>query len=133
MLGSVGSARALGIVGALVVTVGGTAAAAPPKPAPVIVTMQSHGRVRVQVSEGTTMPCDSTDDRMLFDATLGPDESFQSSIAGRCICVRHTTDAFPQNGWTTSKLACSPNCPRGFGRRCTDPTIRVLLDARDGK
>ena len=122
---------------AIVVTMlafGGLAGASEQGSAPVVVTMQSRGRVRVQVSEGVTMPCDSFDDRMIFDGMLGPNESYRSSIASRCVCVRHTTDSFPRIEWRTSQLACRPvYCPNGHGHRCypaSDPTIRVSLDAR---
>ncbi len=37
--------------------------------------------MRVQVSEGVTMPCDSIDDRMMFDGKLGSGETFTVDAA----------------------------------------------------
>lgn len=113
------------------VTVG--ASAAETSPAPVVVTMQSRGRVRVQVSEGLTMPCDSADNRMIFDTTLGPDEQLKTSIKSQCVCVRHTTDSFPRGEWTTSRLVCRPrpwNCAKRVPCNGGDQTIRVRLNAQ---
>jgi hypothetical protein len=117
---------------ALVVTT--VAAADTRPPAPVFVTMQSTGRVRVQLAEGLTLPCDSGENRMLFDGTLGPNETAQSAIGGECVCVRHTTDAFPRSGWSAPQLVCRPRICRG--KRCwpaPDPTIRLTLDGVSGR
>ena len=98
------------------------------EPTPVVVTMGGGDRLRVQVSEGLTMPCDSSNNRMLFDDRLGPGETFRASIAGECVCLRHTTSPFRNVDWTTSGLACRKRvCHGRVCRPAPDPTIRISL------
>jgi hypothetical protein len=115
-----------------------TATMAPPAdaddnpPAPIVMTVMSSKRVHVQLSEGRHQPCDSRDNRMLVDGWMGPTDVFRGTTREECVCVRHTTDAFPRSGFTSSgELVCRPRVCRG--RRCfpaPDPTIRLNLDAR---
>lgn len=101
-------------------------------PAPVVVTQRGPARVRVQVSEGLTRPCDSSEDKMLFDGWLAHGETFRGAIEGDCVCIRHTRDTFPNADWTTPGLACRPRTC--VGKRCvpaSDPTIRIDLDPSD--
>jgi hypothetical protein len=101
-------------------------------PAPIVMTVMSAKRVRVQLSEGRHQPCDSGDNRMLFDGMMGASDKYQGTTREECVCVRHTTDAFPRAGFTSSgELVCRPRVCKG--RRCfpaPDPTIRLSLDAR---
>ena len=96
--------------------------------APVIVAMTGNAELRVQVSEGLTKPCDSENNRLLFDGRLKPGESFRTTIAGDCICVRHTSAAFREVDWTMSGLACRRRiCQGRICRPAPDPTIYVSL------
>jgi hypothetical protein len=98
------------------------------EPTPVVVTMGGNARLRVQVSEGLAMPCDSSNNRSLFDGQLGPNETFRASIGGECICVRHTTSPFRVTDWTTSGLLCRKRVCRGrVCKPAPDPTIRLSL------
>lgn len=111
--------------------------APPPKPAtttastPVIVSVQSTKRIKVQVAEGNTMPCDSLGNRMLFNSTLGNGQAFQGATDAQCVCVRHTTDAFPAAGWSESKMMCRPRtCSKGkVCKPSSDQPIRVDIRA----
>ncbi len=118
----------LALVGAL----GGILLAAAPveadPPAPVVARSELPARVRVQIAGGLAMPCDSSADRMLFDATLAPGETWQGITVDDCVCVRHTTSTFSNTDWTTPRLLCRPRVCRG--RRCWpagDPTIHVPI------
>src|SRR4051794_15069732 len=73
--------------------------------APVVVTVRG-AEIRVQVSEGLTRPCDSGNDRMLFDGRLKPGETFRGAITSDCICVRHTSPGFRDVDWSESGLIC---------------------------
>jgi hypothetical protein len=98
------------------------------EPTPVVITMGGNARLRVQVSEGLTMPCDSLNDRALFDGHLSPGETFQTTIAGECICIRSTMAPFRDVDWTTPGLVCRKRVCRGrVCRPAPDPTIRVSL------
>ena len=96
--------------------------------ATVVVAMAGNAEVRVQVSEGLTKPCDSENNRLLFDGRLKPGESFRTTIASDCICVRHTSAAFRRVDWTMSGLACRRRiCQGRICRPAPDPTIYVSL------
>jgi hypothetical protein len=59
---------------------------------------------------------------------LKPGDTLRTTVAGECICVRNTTAAFRETGWTTPGLLCSRRICRG--RTCKpapDPTIRLTL------
>ncbi len=86
---------------------------APPTSTPVIVSVQSAKKLKVQIAEGNTMPCDSFQNRMLFNSTMGSGESTLGNTEALCLCVRHTTDAFPQGGWSDSKMVCRPKTCKG--------------------
>ncbi len=112
-------------IGAIVLTSAGSLAT---EPAPVVVTMNGSARLRVQVSEGLTMPCDSLNNRMLFDGQLSPGETFRTTIGGECVCVRNTTSPFREVDWTTPGLVCRKRvCHGRVCRPAPDPTIRLSL------
>jgi hypothetical protein len=118
-------AGSCGLLAALIATDG---RADPPAPFFITAT-NTRAPIRVQIAEGRTMPCDASSNRSLYDGWLAPGGALEGTIGGEsaCICVRNTTEAFPKNGWSGSRLACRP-CR---GRPCRpppDPTIRVVLD-----
>lgn len=97
-------------------------------PAPVVVVNASVGRVRVLVSEGRALPCDSTSDAKLFDGTLEAGDTWRTLIGSDCVCIMHTSADFPHAEWSTPGLACRPRVCRG--KRCWpagDPTIRLSI------
>lgn len=97
---------------------------------PVEVTMTGASRVRVQIADGRTRPCDSGDNVMLFDGWLAAGETFRGASQSECICLRSTTAAFKQTGWSEPGLACRPRVCRGrICRPAPDPTIRVALSS----
>jgi hypothetical protein len=98
------------------------------EPTPVVVTMGGSAELRVQITAGLTVPCDSDTNRPVFDGRMKPGDTLSTTIAGECICVRHTTAAFRETGWTTPALLCRRRICRG--RTCKpapDPTIRLSL------
>lgn len=98
-------------------------------PAPVEVTVRGAGRVRVQISEGITTPCDATTNRPLFDGWADGGETLRGTTSADCVCVRSTSARFPRAGWSLSGLACRPRiCRHRVCRPAPDPTIRVVLD-----
>ena len=64
--------------------------------------------MRVQLSEGLTAPCDSGNNRMLFDGRLAAGTTFRTAIAGDCVCVRSTSASFPNSDWSTPRLQVPP-------------------------
>jgi len=114
------------VVASIVTESSGVDAQATTTTAPVVVRVGGGGkaRIRVQLSEGRAMPCDSGENRPLLNGRLAPGETFRGEIAGDCVCVRHTTPAFPDTDWTESGLVCRPRICRGrICRPAPDPTI----------
>ena len=94
----------------------------------VVVTSTGTADVRVQLAEGTTAPCDSGNNRMLFDGRLPAGTTFRAAIAGDCVCIRSTSASFPNSEWSTSGLKCRPRICRGrVCRPAPDPTIYLSV------
>lgn len=118
-------ASAIACIGAIVLTSAGGLAT---EPVLVVITMTGNARLRVQVSEGLTTPCDSSNNRALFDGHLNPGETFRAIIGTECICVSNTTSPFREVDWTTPGLVCRKRVCKGrVCRPAPDPTIRVSL------
>ena len=118
-------ALCLASIGAVALTATGLGAS---EPAAVVVTVGSSGPRRVQISEGLTAPCDSGQNRMLFEGRLAAGETFRGNVGGDCICIRNTFGAFRDVDRTVSGFACRPRVCRGrICRPAADPTIRVSL------
>ena len=98
------------------------------EPTPVVISMIGTGRVRLQVSAGGTAPCDSSANTPLFDGWITGGQIFTATTTEECVCVRNTTKAFPNSGWSTSGLACRKRICRGrICRPAPDQTIRASL------
>jgi hypothetical protein len=98
------------------------------EPTPVVVTMHGEGRVRLEVSAGSTIPCDSSANTPLFDGWIAGGQVFNATTTEACVCVRHTSKKFPTNGWSTPGLACRKQICRGrICRPAPDQTIRANL------
>jgi hypothetical protein len=98
------------------------------EPTPVVIAMQGEGRVRLEVTAGRAMPCDSSANTPLFDGWIAGGDVFNATTTEECVCVRHTTKAFPSSGWSTPGLACRKRICRGrVCRPAPDQTIRATL------
>lgn len=101
------------------------------EPVPVVVTMAGEGRVRLEVTAGRAVPCDSTANTPLFDGWIAGGQVFTATTTEECVCVRHTTRKFPSSGWSTPGLACRKRICRGrICRPAPDPTITVKLSTK---
>jgi hypothetical protein len=93
-----------------------------------VIRNQGARPVRVQVSLGRVLPCDSADNQMLLDTTLGGGEvrTFGMGSAGTA-CVRNTSPGSTLD-WSTSRwLSGGYRCrPR---RLCVrDPSVLMRFD-----
>lgn len=119
--------RVGGLVFALLVLVASDDARAA-EPTPVVITMMGSGRVRLHVSAGGTVPCDSSANTPLFDGWIDGGQVYSATTTEECVCVRNTTKAFPNSGWSTPGLACRKRICRGrICRPAPDQTIRANL------
>jgi hypothetical protein len=101
-------------------------------PVPVVVTMLGPSAVRVRVSAGMAMPCDSSESRVIIDGKYAPGEVPQATSTEDCVCVQHTYEPFADTDWSNAKLSCRPMiCEKLKGDwRCTpapDPAIRIEI------
>jgi hypothetical protein len=100
------------------------------EPAPLFVTFQGSGKVRVQIADGQVTPCDSSDNHMVYSGWIHPSETLATAIGGDCACIRHTTPRFPNTEWSMSTKHCRPRICRGrICRPAPDSTIRVQLSS----
>jgi hypothetical protein len=70
---------------------------------PVTVSIVGRGGIRFRLAEGTTAPCDSSRNRMLFDGWLLPGiYSFPTEAAS--VCYAHTSGAFREVNWSAGSV-----------------------------
>ena len=121
------------LTGSLLAAMGAEAAQADePTPAPIVVTLQGKGPVRVVVAEGNVLPCISADNRKLWDGRFEPGGTLNLSTFQECVCVQQTISPSVELDWGPSRLRCRPQvCTGGYRagicRPAPDPTIRVEL------
>jgi hypothetical protein len=100
--------------------------------APVVVTLEGSGTVRVVVAEGNVLPCTSSDNRKLWDGKFEPGGTLSLSTMQGCVCVQHTIAPFADTDWAPSETRCRPmictgRAPARICHPAPDPTIRVEL------
>jgi hypothetical protein len=118
------AAIAVALLGVVVVSDDASAA----EPTPVIVIVNGDGRIRLEVSAGSTIPCESSANTPLFDGWIDGGQVWSATTTEGCVCVRHTSKKFPSSGWSTPGLACRKQICRGrICRPAPDQTIRVTF------
>ncbi len=87
-------------------------------PVPVFVRNLGAGGTRVQLSIGNTLPCDSRDNVLVFDARLRPGEvrALAVPLGTVALCARNTSAG--------SSIDWGPSVWRKGGVRCTGPRGR---------
>jgi hypothetical protein len=70
---------------------------------PVFVTIVGQGVIRLRLAAGITAPCDSADNRMLFDGRLGAG-TYRWDTDAKDVCFQHTSRALPDSDWTESRV-----------------------------
>ncbi len=79
-----------------------------PWPTPVEVTMLGPDAVRVRVTNGVAMPCDSIDDRPLIVGRFTASETIRTVAVGDgCVCFQQTYAPFSDTDWSTATRLCS--------------------------
>ena len=97
--------------------------------------MLGPGAVRIRIAQGTTLPCDSIDNKMLVQGRFSPGEVVRTKVPDNCVCLQQTYEPFPDVDWAAASLVCRPQICTGVGRmrRCVpapDPTIRVGIRSK---
>jgi hypothetical protein len=70
---------------------------------PVFVTVVGKGHIRLRLAVGITAPCDSTENRMLFDGRLAPGR-YRWDTGAQDVCYQHTSGALPDSDWSVSRV-----------------------------
>jgi hypothetical protein len=76
------------------------------RPAPLFVTVDARVPVRVQIALATShaLPCDSSDNTMVFDGMVTPGVGLALNVEEGPLCVRHANDDFPESTAGESQL-----------------------------
>ncbi|MFI5297051.1 MAG: hypothetical protein ACHREM_03055 [Polyangiales bacterium] len=112
------------------------ASAEEPIVTPIVVRNVGECPVRVYVSVGNTLPCDSTENERILDTTLAVGAEAKTTTTSDCICTQHSQSPFVEIGWSEGTRRCRPIVCTGSGRtrRCRpapDPTIRIDVNAAE--
>ncbi len=70
---------------------------------PVSVVVVGHGAIRVRLAAGRVAPCDSHENRMLFDGWVGVG-TYSWATGTDFVCFQHTSGALREQDWSTSQL-----------------------------
>jgi hypothetical protein len=73
---------------------------------PVYVTVVGHDAIRFRLAAGATAPCDSRDNRMLFDGWLRPGR-FAFSTGADVVCYQHTSGALREVNWSEPRVVAT--------------------------
>jgi len=76
------------------------------RPAPLFVTVDARVPVRVQIALAPShaLPCDSSDNTMVFDGMVTPGVGLALNVEEGPLCVRHANDDFPESTAGESQL-----------------------------
>ena len=99
---------------------------------PVEILLLGPDPVRIALSEGQTLPCDSPDNRPLLHGRFGGG-LVRTTTTSECVCLQQTYAPFADIDWSNGVVACRPLRCGGRGRPCVaapDPTIRVRVASR---
>lgn len=99
------------------------------EPFPVVVTVQGEGSIRVVLAAGSTTPCDSTSNTLMFDGRLEAGHSYGFMSPDPIVCERHTRGALREVDWSTDRLWGQRPPLRGFPAPPPHP-LDVVLDTR---
>ena len=70
---------------------------------PVVVTVVGRGAIRFRLASGATAPCDSRDNRVVFDGWLTPGR-YSIGTGADVICYQHTSGALRVVNWSGSRV-----------------------------
>jgi len=70
---------------------------------PVFVTVVGQGAIRFRLAAGITAPCDSSENRMLFDGWLKPGR-YEWGTGVDVVCYQYTSGALRESNWSESRV-----------------------------
>src|ERR1700722_15402380 len=90
-----------------------------PRMTPVAVSVVGKGHIRLMVSDGTTRPCDSSDNHMLFNERVDAGAEIKLKSATGSVCVDHTYGSLRESQWAGASIWSGSNIG-GYGGRASD-------------
>lgn len=102
-------------------------------PSMALMVNHTDHEVRVQLALGNTSPCDSSDNRIVFDGTVGAGEARSLPVGEDCVCARHTIGEWTTEFAPSLRVCGAVRCTgSGRGRSCVrDPSQPIRVDVYD--
>ena len=88
---------------------------------PVLVTVVGHGAIRFRLAAGPTAPCDSSENRMLFDGWLRTGK-YVFDTGADAVCFQYTSGALREMNWSESQVVLTTT-----GRRPPRRPMEILV------
>jgi hypothetical protein len=73
---------------------------------PVFVVVAGHGAIRLRLAAGRTAPCDSTENRMIFDGWVGVGK-YSWATRSDLVCYEHTSGALRESDWSVAQVVAT--------------------------
>jgi hypothetical protein len=70
---------------------------------PVYIVVTGQTAIRLQLALGRTAPCDSSENRMMFDGMLAPGR-YTFETGSEVVCYQYTSASFPASGWSEPRV-----------------------------
>jgi hypothetical protein len=93
---------------------------------PVVVSVVGRGTIRARVADGTSLPCDSSANHLLFDGHLKAGDRINLASLSGSVCVDHTYGAFRESQWAGGTLWSGARF-KPWSNRQPEPVIRGTL------
>src|SRR5690242_18701673 len=73
---------------------------------PVYVAVVGSGQIRLLVTAGNTVPCDSSANTRIIENRVEASRTFVVQSPSSCVCETHTTGAFRETHFTPPRVVC---------------------------
>jgi hypothetical protein len=75
----------------------------------VTVHVVGKGKIRLVVADGSSRPCDASDNRVLFDGHVKAGEEIKVAAATGSVCVDHTYGSMRESQWAGANIWSGSN------------------------
>ncbi|MGD0525949.1 MAG: hypothetical protein ABSE49_12440 [Polyangiaceae bacterium] len=73
-------------------------------PTPVTVKIVGKGKIRLVVADGSSRPCDASDNHVLFDGHAHAGDEIKVAAATGSVCVDHTYGSLRESQWAGASI-----------------------------
>jgi hypothetical protein len=78
-------------------------------PTAVTIEVEGKGTIRLLVGDGSSRPCDASDDRVLFSGHAKAGEAIKVASATGSVCVDHTYGSLRESQWAGANIWSGSN------------------------